>query len=217
MNVYLRALAAALLVAGCITIGNQYRVAEDYTVKVFVFNGDDKYVGFGSGYYVSPNVIMTARHVLDGGTSYSVMKKSWWMPKEASRINLSTTEDLAALCVKNKSYYYASLSEHSTNIEGQYYGLGNSQRRDFDSFSCTVLGFWPRPPRHLCMRQGDGRLMGFSGGPLFDDTGLVYGSITAQTSDKNDLDKNVVAYILPVELIQEAVQEAVKSCKEEGN
>lgn len=214
MNMYIRALAAALLVAGCVTLANHYSRAEEYTVKVFSFDEDEHYVGYGSGFFVNSRMVVTAKHVVEGRSSYSVMKKSWWLPKPASLVYSHPTEDVAVLCTdKASTSFPAYLSEHSSMIEGKYYALGNSWRRDFDKFDCEVIGFNPKPPRHHCMRYEDGRIFGFSGGPLFDEDAIVYGSVVAQISEKNDLDKNVIAVIMPVETIQESVRQAVKSCQ----
>ena len=142
-------------------------------------------LGTGSGFFISPDgYFVTNAHVVQGGTSFSVVNTEGTAIHEASLIFTDTRNDIAILKIQNRSQYLplAASFEGKRGDEVMTLGYpspsiqGAKQKATFGRIN-ALTGI-----------QDDPRLIqvdlpvqpGNSGGPLIDKKGKVIGIVTAR-------------------------------------
>jgi serine protease Do len=178
-----------------------YQAVAPSVVNVAV-DGDS--LGVGSGFAVGTNKVVTARHLVQGADSISVLGLDG-LEYEAAVLGSDARTDLALLDVPGASLQPVRLGRSHTLMVGDTvlaignpYGLGHSLAQG-------VVGGQQRS-----MDGGDGSAAfvqlsiplnpGNSGGPILDDSGLVVG-VLAGTHAQGQ----AIAFAVPVDVLSAAL------------
>ncbi len=186
---------------GWTSYSDVYQAVAPSVVNVAV---DGESLGVGSGFAVGTDKVVTARHLVQGATSISVLGLDG-LEYEAAVLGSDARTDLALLDVPGASLQPVRLGRSHTLMVGDTvlaignpYGLGHSLAQG-------VVGGQQR-----AMDGGDGNAAfvqlsiplnpGNSGGPILDDRGLVVG-VLAGTHAQGQ----AIAFAVPVDVLSSAL------------
>jgi S1-C subfamily serine protease len=150
-------------------------------------------LGYGTGFYVTENRILTALHVVSNAEEDSIYIRGLWSDdwSEAEVINISSDRDLALLFSKTKGepVKFArsiTLGETVTIVGNQEDMLQTLKAKVTD----VVTDIWGETIVDLVITAPYSRdISGFSGGPLVNQDGEVLGITLMQTVPRFPNDK----------------------------
>ena len=206
----MKKLIIPLLLIGC-TVLPIFKYSYRFTTKVFIVTHEKR--GFGTGFFVDKDILLTAGHVVKGVKEVEIYRRDWWLTRKAVVAYNDPEYDVSSLCYLGNTddISYGSLTQ-TIPMGEKLYVTGNSIRTDFDTFTCTLTHLFIKPEKLLCKKEVDGNVLGFSGAPALDGKGGIVGMLFAQLSDE-DLDKNVIGVIIPSVRLERAVNAAKEICR----
>ncbi|MDR0995120.1 MAG: S1C family serine protease [Tannerella sp.] len=160
-----------------------FRVAAPATVTIWNWNGS-KWIGFGSGFFVSPGLIVTNFHVVDGAKElycfpYPYRNDNYFKIQGYAQANKAI--DLAILVAAVPSKSTLRLSNMKVEIGDKIFALGTPDDPALNAtISPGIISGDLRRSRNKMLYQFTAPTShGSSGGPLLNASGEVIGIVSS--------------------------------------
>ena len=156
-------------------------------VRVITYGENGKAKCFGSGVFISAKgLVVTNYHVVEGGTSFSVVLSSNASFRVSKVMAADPKADLALLDTKADAVPFLRLTDRAPAVGAKVYAIGNPRGLKNTLSEGIVSGF--RKSNGVRMLQTTAAIgPGSSGGPLLSDTGEIVGITTFTITKSQNL------------------------------